>query len=82
MSTRIARLGQDPNAPFPFPKGTRVARINPDGTLDEEYRGEIIDGTCEYEESGSGWRDVLYVVKRADGRVFRARDFSLSRIEP
>jgi len=75
MMTRIAKL-DDPEAPFVFRRGTRVAWKRRDGTPDHKFIGEIVDGVCEF-EVGDGWYNAVYVVKREDGTLFAAGETDL-----
>jgi hypothetical protein len=74
--THMARLG-DPNAPFAFRRGNRVAWKRSDGTPDHEFIGEIVDGICEFEKDGAGSYRAAYVVKREDGTFFAGGELDL-----
>jgi hypothetical protein len=76
MSTRVARLGEDPYAPFYFRRGERVAWRRWDGSPDREISGTIVDGICEYEPGGGAYRDS-YVIQLDNGMYFGADSHDL-----
>ncbi|HSB81360.1 MAG TPA: hypothetical protein VLM91_21485 [Candidatus Methylomirabilis sp.] len=76
----MARLG-DPDAPFGFKRGDRVAWIRFDGSLDPDFAGQIVDGICEYLPA-DGIHTSAYLVRRSDGSYFVADQRNLMRIAP
>lgn len=80
--TRIARLGDDPEAPFRFRLGDRVAWKRDDGTADAEARGIIADGTCIYSVDGGPYQPPIYVVRWNNGQVFSAAEMTLMLVRP
>jgi hypothetical protein len=77
VAIRIGRLGDDPEAPFRFRTGDRVAWKCHDGTADEDVQGTITDGTCIYTAGGGPHQPPIYVVKRDDGQEFSAAEMTL-----
>ena len=74
---RVARLGDDPPAPFRFRVGDRVAWKHYDGTAHEDVRGTITDGTCIYARNGGSRLPPIYVVTCDDGRKVTAAEMTL-----
>ena len=74
---RVARLGDDPEAPFRFRVGDKVAWKRRDGMADEEVQGTIVDGTCIYTADGGSRQPPIYVVACRDGEKFTAAEMTL-----
>jgi hypothetical protein len=77
LATRVGRLCDDPEAPFRFRLGDRVAWKRHDGTPDREVQGTIADGTCIYAMDDSTYQPPIYVVKCDNGQEFSAAEMTL-----
>lgn len=77
--TITMKLSENPDAPFVFRIGERVAWRRADGSVHPEFRGAVVEGKGTFEIPG-GARSACYWVERADGRVFGARELDLVRI--
>ena len=75
----IGWLGKDPDAPFTFSLGERVAWQNHDGTPDQQLSGRIESGVCEY-EPGHGSYNTQYVVLMDNGLRFGAGELDIVKI--
>jgi hypothetical protein len=75
--TRVGRLGTDPQAPFRFRRGDKVAWKRPDGTADTEVQGRITDGTCIFTVSGGVRQPPIYVVMCENGQKITAAETTL-----
>ncbi len=76
----MTRLG-DPDAPFAFKRGERVAWVRFDGSPDLDFSGLVVDGVCEYLPA-VGIYTAAYLMKRDDGSYFSADQRNLMRIPP
>lgn len=74
-----SQLGEDPNAPFRFEIGDRVARLTERGTPSEEFRGFIVARRCEGDPTGGVVKEI-YKVRRHDGLPFDGEGFRLVRV--
>jgi hypothetical protein len=67
----FGRLGEDQRAPFRFRKGDRVAWLTARNAPSTEFRGEIVDGWCSYDDP-VGILDETYQVRIDGNRFFTA----------
>lgn len=74
--SRMARLG-DPDAPFRFQKGDRVAWTRFDGSPDSRHAGVVVDAICAFQP---GTYRGVYLVQRNDGSYFGADAGCLVRL--
>jgi hypothetical protein len=73
----VARLRDEPEAPFRFRLGDRVTWKHYDGTADREVQGIITDGTCIYTVNGGSRLPPIYVVTCGNGQKITAAEMTL-----
>ncbi len=78
MGSQTLRMADDPQR-FRLRKGDRVAWKTPDGQLDKENSGVVIDGVWEGDPDGGSYR-VIYQIQCPDRQYVNAEELHLVRL--